>query len=135
MSIRKGSSNNILDIQYAKGVLKIPQFDIHDSAEIVLRNLIAFEICHCEDSYIIDYVIFMDTLLDTAQDVDILVQNEIFENTLLDRASVATLFHRVTSQVLWSSNNLLLPRFMSRGQCILQSSMEQVEGNSETRLF
>ncbi|KAF7150829.1 hypothetical protein RHSIM_Rhsim02G0198200 [Rhododendron simsii] len=105
VSIKKRWSDNILDIQYAKGVFKIPQFDIQDDSEIVLRNLIAFEICHCEDSYIIDYVIFMDSLMGTAQDVDILVQNEILKNSLLDCASVLTLFHNLTTQVLWVSQN------------------------------
>ncbi|KAI8569052.1 hypothetical protein RHMOL_Rhmol02G0248100 [Rhododendron molle] len=106
VSIRKRWSDNILDIQYAKGVLKIPQFDIQDDSEIILRNLIAFEMCHClSDSYIIDYVVFMDSLMDTAQDVDILVQDEIFESTLFDRASVATLFHNLTLGVVWFSEN------------------------------
>ncbi|KAI8569049.1 hypothetical protein RHMOL_Rhmol02G0247800 [Rhododendron molle] len=106
LSIRKGWSKNILDIQYAKGVLKIPQFAIQDDLEITLRNFIAFEMCHCvNDSYIIDYVNFMGTLMDTAQDVDILVQNEILENLLMDRASVATLFRDLKSQVLWFPDN------------------------------
>ncbi|XP_058203962.1 putative UPF0481 protein At3g02645 [Rhododendron vialii] len=105
LSIRKGSSINILDIQYAEGVLTIPRFDINDDSEFELRNLIAFEICHCQYSYIIDYVFFMNSLMDTAQDVDILVQNEVLENSLVDRASVATLFHNLSSQVLWSPDN------------------------------
>ncbi|KAF7151509.1 hypothetical protein RHSIM_Rhsim02G0198600 [Rhododendron simsii] len=105
LSIRKGSSSNKLDIQYAEGVLTIPQFGVNDDSEFVLRNLIAFEICHCQYSYIIDYVFFMGTLMDTAQDVDILVQNEVLENSLMDRSSVATLFHNLTSQVLWSPCN------------------------------
>ncbi|KAF7149691.1 hypothetical protein RHSIM_Rhsim02G0198700 [Rhododendron simsii] len=106
VSIRKGSSCNKVDIKYAEGVLTIPQFDVNDDSEFVLRNLIAFEICHClSDSYIIDYVAFMDSLMDTAQDVDILVQDEIFESLLFDRASVATLFHDLTLGVMWSPDN------------------------------
>ncbi|KAF7150391.1 hypothetical protein RHSIM_Rhsim02G0196600 [Rhododendron simsii] len=106
LSIRKGWSDNILDIQYAEGVLKIPQFDSQDDSKIILRNFIAFEMCHClNDSYIIDYVVFMDSLMDTAQDVDILTQDEIFESLLFDRASVATLFHNLTLGVFWSSRN------------------------------
>ncbi|KAF7150866.1 hypothetical protein RHSIM_Rhsim02G0197900 [Rhododendron simsii] len=105
VSIRKGSSSNILDIQYAEGVLTIPQFDINDDSEFVLRNLIAFEMCHCQrDSYIIDYVAFMDSLMDTAQDVDILVQDEIFKSLLLDRASIATLFHNLTLEIMAPCN-------------------------------
>ncbi|KAH7841288.1 hypothetical protein Vadar_027945 [Vaccinium darrowii] len=111
LSFRKGSSNNILDIEYAKGVLKIPRFDIQDSSEIVFRNLIAFEMCHYHsDSYIIDYVVFMDTLTDTVQDVDILVDNGIFENSLMDRASVTTFFHNLTSEVLLSSHHFYYNR-------------------------
>ncbi|KAH7841553.1 hypothetical protein Vadar_031395 [Vaccinium darrowii] len=111
LSFRKGSSNNILDIEYAKGVIKIPRFDIQDSSEIVFRNLIAFEMCHYHnDSYIIDYVVFMDTLTDTVQDVDILVDNGIFENSLMDRASVTTFFHSLTSEVLWSSHHFYYNR-------------------------
>ncbi|KAG5562786.1 hypothetical protein RHGRI_005494 [Rhododendron griersonianum] len=106
LSIRKGSCSNKLDIQYAEGVLTIPQFGVNDDSEFELRNLIAFEICHClSDSYIIDYVVFMDSLMDTTQDVDILVQDKIFESLLFDRASVATLFHNLTLGVMWFASN------------------------------
>ncbi|KAE9445029.1 hypothetical protein C3L33_23072, partial [Rhododendron williamsianum] len=113
LSIRKGSSSNKHDIQYAEGVLTIPQFGVDDDSEFELRNLIAFEMCHCpSDSYIIDYVIFMGTLMDTAQDVDILVQDKIFESLLYDCASVATLFHNLTLGVVWFPGN-----YYYRGLC------------------
>lgn len=52
------------------------------STELLFRNLLAFEQCHCAKNYIIDYVILINRLANTAEDVELLVQNGIVENWL-----------------------------------------------------
>ncbi|KAL7164294.1 hypothetical protein ACSBR2_040248 [Camellia fascicularis] len=71
----------LLDIQFNKGVLKIPHLRITDDTEQVLRNIIALEwYPHGQNSYIIDYIGFMENLIDIPEDAEILEKNGILEN-------------------------------------------------------
>ncbi|KAF7151412.1 hypothetical protein RHSIM_Rhsim02G0195400 [Rhododendron simsii] len=136
LSIRKGSSSNILDIQHAVGVLTIPQFGVNDDSEFELRNLIAFEICHClSDSYIIDYVVFYGFPHGHCTRCGYPHSERTFRVLEFGSCFGYNSFSQsyVRNTVVVSA--LLLPRFMSRDLCILQGSMEQVEGNYETRLY
>ncbi|XP_059638463.1 UPF0481 protein At3g47200-like [Cornus florida] len=106
MKFNSGSSKHLLDIQYTMGSLEIPHFSINDSTESLLRNLIALEHCHYTlDSYIMDYVFFMDNLIDTVKDADLLIQRGIIQNLLGDSSEVAGLFNNLTSEMLWWSEN------------------------------
>lgn len=87
------SSKSLFHISFNNGVLKIPLIRIRPSTEILLKNLLAFEHCHCYDSLISDYVILISYLADTAKDVDLLVQNGIIEHRLGSSEAVSTLFH------------------------------------------
>ncbi|KAK2985550.1 hypothetical protein RJ640_014150 [Escallonia rubra] len=101
---KKGSSDCLLDIKYTKGVLEIPQIKTDDRTEIVLRNLIALEQClYPFDTYVIDYIYFMDVLIDSSKDVDLLKKNRIIESGLSDNSAVAALFNNTAMQcALWT---------------------------------
>ncbi|KAL7164291.1 hypothetical protein ACSBR2_040245 [Camellia fascicularis] len=101
VKFRVGSSTKcLLDIQFNKGVLEIPHLRITDETEQVLRNIIALEwYLHGQNSYIIDYIVFMDNLIDTPEDVEILEKNEILENWLGDKSAVSNLFNNLTTHV------------------------------------
>ncbi|KAJ4724210.1 hypothetical protein OWV82_003220 [Melia azedarach] len=87
------SKISLFDIRFNKGVLEIPLIKIRPSMEILLKNLLAFEQCHCYDSLISDYVIVMSYLVDTGKDVDLLVEKKIIEHRLRNNEAVSTLFH------------------------------------------
>jgi len=44
-------SKCLLELKFDKGVLKMPCFHVHDSIEIYMRNILAFEECHILDPY------------------------------------------------------------------------------------
>ncbi|KAF2311802.1 hypothetical protein GH714_026802 [Hevea brasiliensis] len=73
------SSKNVLDIKFKNGILEIPRFRIVDQTEILLRNLQAFEQCHCLDNYVGDYIAMMAMLVNSANDVELLSQNGIMK--------------------------------------------------------
>ncbi|KAK2985552.1 hypothetical protein RJ640_014152 [Escallonia rubra] len=104
IEFKRGSSDCLLDIKYSKGVLEVPLIRADDHTEIVLRNLVALEHClHPFDSYVIDYIVFMDALINTSKDVDLLTKNGIVECLLSDSSAVATLFNNLGMHVrLWS---------------------------------
>ena len=81
----------LLHIEFNKEIQVIPQFRISDDSEILLRNLQAFEQCHCGDNYVGNYLYMMDLLVDSPEDVEILVRYGIIENFLSNNEAVSTL--------------------------------------------
>ncbi|XP_022722244.1 UPF0481 protein At3g47200-like [Durio zibethinus] len=99
----KGES--LYDIKFEKGTLKIPTLEINDWTNCLLRNLIALEqFSSCGDiTHITDYAVFMDCLINSAKDVEILTHRGIVNNNLGNDEAVATMFNRLTDSVTYSS--------------------------------
>ncbi|KAI9092966.1 hypothetical protein K1719_027489 [Acacia pycnantha] len=84
-----------------KARLEIPQLKIEDTTECVLRNLIAFEQCHYSDQpYICNYVSFIDSLIHTKEDVELLVEKEVIVHELGSDKEVATLVNSLCKHVV-----------------------------------
>ncbi|KAK1390833.1 hypothetical protein POM88_019011 [Heracleum sosnowskyi] len=82
------------------GLLKIPQLTVNDTTETFFRNLIAFEQFKNEDKFITSYIIFMDSLINTAEDVELLVNHKIIHNLLGENQLVADLFNNLYKEVI-----------------------------------
>ncbi|XP_059640519.1 UPF0481 protein At3g47200-like [Cornus florida] len=106
IKFKKGPSNCLLDIRHVMTRLEIPQLILSNWTEPLLRNLTVLEqFYYPYDSYFIDYIHFMDSLIDTAKDADILIQSGIFENYIGDSTTVAALFNNFPNEVsLWGPN-------------------------------
>jgi len=63
-----------LDLDYKKGVLKIPPFILDDNTKLYVRNILALEQCHYPNQeYVTDYFLFLNFLLNGGEkDLDIL---------------------------------------------------------------
>ena len=86
-------------------VLEIPSFTVGDVTERVIRNLMAFEQCHyLEEACICNYIVLLDHLINTAEDVDLLVEKKVLVNCLGSNKAVAVLINRLSQQT--SSENL-----------------------------
>ncbi|KAF2285603.1 hypothetical protein GH714_005734 [Hevea brasiliensis] len=58
---------NLFDINFERGIIKIPKIKIADKTECVFRNAIAYEqLTSLKNPYFTDYMIFMDNLIDSA---------------------------------------------------------------------
>lgn len=93
------SSKNLFDIKFRGNVLEIPHTRIVDSTERLLRNIIAYEQCHCDVKLFGDYTMIMDYLINTSKDVELLVQANIIENWLSDKNDVSNLFNGLNKEV------------------------------------
>nr|KYP70185.1 UPF0481 protein At3g47200 family [Cajanus cajan] len=92
------------DFEFSRGVLTIPQLIVQDSTEILFRNMVVLEQCHYPlQSYIANYVIVMDFLVNKSSDVDILVQERVLHNLLGDSDSVAKLFNGLGKNIVLSN--------------------------------
>ncbi|XP_022722256.1 UPF0481 protein At3g47200-like [Durio zibethinus] len=102
---KKVEGESLLDIKYEKGTLKIPSLVIDDFTNYLLRNLIALEqLFPCSDiNHVTDYAIFMNCLINSAKDVEILARCEIVDNCLGNDEAAATMFNRLTDSLFYSS--------------------------------
>jgi hypothetical protein len=77
-------------LKFFKSKLEIPQFKVDQTTECVLRNLIALERCHySEQPVICNYVFLIDSLINTKEDVEILVDKEIIVHELGSNVELA----------------------------------------------
>ncbi|GLT34739.1 hypothetical protein SLA2020_092380 [Shorea laevis] len=92
----------LFDINFEKGVMSIPTLKIVDDTESILRNLVAYEQCYKDISsrHFIDYIRFMDCLINTGKDVELLRRHDVIENRLGDNEVVADIFNRICHSVL-----------------------------------
>ncbi|KDO62957.1 hypothetical protein CISIN_1g036149mg, partial [Citrus sinensis] len=74
----KGSTQNLLDINFNQGILEIPYLTLYDATERLYRNLIAFERLHGYAGYFNDFIIMMADLVKTPKDAELLIRNKIF---------------------------------------------------------
>ncbi|PIA56261.1 hypothetical protein AQUCO_00700535v1 [Aquilegia coerulea] len=101
VTFKKGSSTgSFLDIKFIDGVLEIPPILIQDQTNTLLRNLIASEQC-CEErhTFMTSYAFFMDSLINSSNDVVILRQVGIITNYLGDDEDISTLFNKLCTEV------------------------------------
>ncbi|XP_027332179.1 UPF0481 protein At3g47200-like [Abrus precatorius] len=94
-------SNCLLDLEFSENCLEIPEFKVEDWTEILFRNMVALEQCHYPDeSYITDYVVVLDFLINTGKDVDLLVQKGIISNWIGDSNAVAKLYNGLWKNII-----------------------------------
>ncbi|KAK7309190.1 hypothetical protein RJT34_05724 [Clitoria ternatea] len=109
IKFNKRKTDRFWDIKFKDGILRIPRLLIHDGTKSLFLNLIAFEQCHLDcSSEITSYVIFMDNLINSPEDVGYLHYRGIIEHWLGSDAEVADLFNRLCQEVVFDINNSYL---------------------------
>ncbi|KAH0995809.1 hypothetical protein GBA52_019673 [Prunus armeniaca] len=111
IKFKKRKTDRFWDVKFKNGILSIPRLLIHDGTKSLFLNLIAFEQCHLDCSNdITSYVIFMDNLINSPQDVGYLHYCGIIEHWLGSDAEVADLFNRLCQEVVFDINDSYLSR-------------------------
>ncbi|KDO38418.1 hypothetical protein CISIN_1g040271mg [Citrus sinensis] len=104
IKFEKIEGGSLLSIEFDKdaGILKIPRLTIDDDTESFFRNISVYEQFFPIDAYapFINYVKFMDSLINTAKDVELLCENKILHNFLGDDEVVANMFNRLGDSVV-----------------------------------
>ncbi|KAL5559317.1 hypothetical protein UlMin_035528 [Ulmus minor] len=135
VKFKVGSSGNLFDLQFSKGVLEIPKLTISDETEITIRNLLAFEQCHCTENYLNDYVVMMDCLVDTPKDVDLLVKYGIVENRLGDNAEGSTLINKLADGVTVEYKNFYFAKISEELNDYYRTSWHRWKANLKQNYF
>ncbi|VVB06391.1 unnamed protein product [Arabis nemorensis] len=85
-----------LCVRFDNGCLKIPCLTVYDELEMTLRNIMALEQCHYPKSaHVCNYVIFLDHLIDTDKDVNLLVEKGIIQNHIGEHRLVAEMVNKL----------------------------------------
>ncbi|XP_028802543.1 UPF0481 protein At3g47200-like [Neltuma alba] len=88
------TSKCLLDLEFSRSVLQIPQIKVEDKTEFLFRNVTALEQCHYPfQTYFCDYILVLDNLVNTSKDVEVLAHEKIISNWLGDAKEVATLIN------------------------------------------
>ncbi|KAB1221426.1 hypothetical protein CJ030_MR2G013150 [Morella rubra] len=103
VKFKAGSSSNLFDIQFNEdeGILEIPKLTVGFATEVQLRNIIAYEQLYRKERYMNDYVVFIDRLVSTPKDVDLLIKYGIIENFRGDSNEAATLINNLARGALF----------------------------------
>ncbi|CAO2839157.1 unnamed protein product [Amaranthus hypochondriacus] len=96
----------LLEIKFdnEKGVLEMPVLIIWHHTETFFRNTMVYELYNHRSDYqnasVSDYMCFMDDLMDSKEDVAVLVESGIIQNWLESDQVVADLFNSITKHIL-----------------------------------
>jgi len=90
----------LVNIKFEKGVLKIPRLEVDHSFERLVRNIMALEqCCYPFEAYVCSYIKFMDHLIDSAEDVGLLVGKGIILHWLGDDAAVSNVINNFCENI------------------------------------
>ncbi|XP_034900892.1 UPF0481 protein At3g47200 [Populus alba] len=90
----------LVNIKFEKGVLKIPLLEVDYSFERVVRNIMALEQCHKPfEAYICSYIKFLDHLINSAEDVGLLVEKGIILHWLGDDAALSNMINKLNENI------------------------------------
>ena len=76
------------------------RLEVEDSTECLFRNLMALEQCHYPlEAYICNYFALLDYLIDTREDVELLVEKKIIVNRLGSNEAVAKIVNTLALEI------------------------------------
>ncbi|KAL2899828.1 hypothetical protein RDABS01_024910 [Bienertia sinuspersici] len=104
---KMGGETPLLQMSFdnKNGVLKMPVLILWHHTESFFRNIMAYELYNHTANYsqnvsVSDYMCFMDDLINSKEDVAVLVKNGILQNWLESDDVVADLFNSITKHIL-----------------------------------
>ncbi|XP_076902385.1 UPF0481 protein At3g47200-like isoform X1 [Bidens hawaiensis] len=84
---------------WSKPTLRMPVLRIHDFTELVLRNLIVYEQRSQTPKLITSYAFTMDMLVNTQEDVVMLVNSKVLENNMGSNVEAANMINSICKEV------------------------------------
>ncbi|KAG6701218.1 hypothetical protein I3842_08G154700 [Carya illinoinensis] len=96
------SNKCLFDLKFTNGTWEIPYIGLDNSTETIYRNILAFEQCHYpSDSHFTDYIVLLTFLINTPEDVELLIRKGIIINGLRKNDAVPSLFDDLGTNILY----------------------------------
>ncbi|KAG6435415.1 hypothetical protein SASPL_100288 [Salvia splendens] len=101
--------NTLFDVRFEEGAMIMAPLTIEDRTEAFLRNLIAYEqyFEHNQNNFVTDYVKFLDCVVDSSTDVEILSRRGIIDNWLGDEGKVAEMVNKLGDSVAGPGSSIV----------------------------
>ena len=102
VKFKVSSSNCLHDIKFeiTKGELEIPPLELYDETETLIRNVMALEqFRYPTNRYVTDYFIFLDDLINTTKDMDLLCNKKIVINHLGDNDAATSFLNNLNTNI------------------------------------
>ncbi|KAF3440084.1 hypothetical protein FNV43_RR18362 [Rhamnella rubrinervis] len=101
---RKKGTCKFTCISWKSLKLEVPELKVEDDTECLMRNVMALEQClYPLETYICNYISFLDQLINTAEDVELLVEKKVVHNLLGSNDAVADLVNKLCDQIVETS--------------------------------
>ncbi|KAK9149694.1 hypothetical protein Scep_008451 [Stephania cephalantha] len=96
---------HLLDIKFQNKTLEIPTIKVEDQTEPLFRNMIAYEQCYGEMSYMVDYFFVLNDLISSPSDVALLERKGIIINWLGDEEEVSNMVNKMVKNTYFTGED------------------------------
>ncbi|XP_043693737.1 UPF0481 protein At3g47200-like [Telopea speciosissima] len=102
VKFKKRKTDRLWDVKFEKGTLWIPRLVVNEETKSLLLNMKAYEHCHRDcGNEVTSYLILMDNLINSAEDVSYLNRRKILAHWLGSNEQVAEFFNSLCTQVVF----------------------------------
>ncbi|XAR54477.1 hypothetical protein NMG60_11029621 [Bertholletia excelsa] len=113
VKFEKVEETTLFNISFLNGVMKIPRFSVKDETEFFARNLVAYEqyLPDGNPTYVTNYFTFIDCLVNSSKDVEILREADIIDSWMGDNETVVTMLNKISNDAIISMNRYYMEIF------------------------
>ncbi|KAK9066781.1 hypothetical protein SSX86_014104 [Deinandra increscens subsp. villosa] len=136
VKLKKAEKCQPLDVSFKKGVLKIAPVSMDDYRFTLFRNMVAFEQCHfaCKP-HVTAYVFFLDRLINSAEDIELLHYNGVMQHTLGGNKQAARLVNRLCKEVAGAADDSYLRDVLWKINCYCNNGFNQKKAKLKHEYF
>ncbi|XP_052195363.1 UPF0481 protein At3g47200-like [Diospyros lotus] len=101
-------TTNLFDVQFNSGIMEIPRLTIKEYTEFPFRNIVLYEQRHLQADqrkYVSDYMAFINCLVNSPRDVQLLRHRNIIESSIANDTTVYNMLKDLSRLVQISSEN------------------------------
>ncbi|KAK1433422.1 hypothetical protein QVD17_10332 [Tagetes erecta] len=136
VKLKKAERCQPLDVSFKKGVLKIAPVSMDDYRFTLFRNMVAFEQCHfaCKP-HVTAYVFFLDRLINSAEDIELLHYWGVMQHTLGGNKNAARLVNKLCKEVAGAGDDSYLREVLWKINCYCNNGLNQKRAKLKHEYF
>ncbi|XP_024199945.1 UPF0481 protein At3g47200 [Rosa chinensis] len=104
--VRSSTEDQLLEITFSEGVIRIPQLYIHETSRSLFRNLIAFEQCSISSTHgVTAFAFLMESLIRSTQDINLFTRKKIFRHNWIGSQEYSTALRDTLKKVVTKNDS------------------------------
>ncbi|KAM5587362.1 UPF0481 protein [Rosa sericea] len=106
LQVGSSTEDQLLEITFSEGVIRIPQVYIHETAPSVLCNLVVFEQCSISSTHgVTAFAFLMESLIRSTRDINLLTRKKIFRHNWIGSQEYSTEFRNTLKEVVTKNDS------------------------------